>query len=73
MKENIAMLKKFIRKWRSLSVIEDREFRNSSMKQRLDQLAAVVCLGLGLGFSLKEDKEKLSVRARWIALKKSVK
>jgi len=70
MKENNYLLKKFKKNWKAIEILEDKQLRKLSIKQRLYQLASVLSIGLGLELGFGEDRQKLRTRSRWILLKK---
>jgi hypothetical protein len=70
MKENNYLLKKFRKNWKAIAILEDKQLRKLSIKQRLYQLASVLNIGRGLKLGFGEDQQKLNTRSRWLLLKK---
>ncbi len=70
MKEKSYLLKKFKKNWKAIEILEDKQLRKLSIKQRLYQLASILNMGLDLELGFGEDRQKLRARSRWILLKK---
>ena len=64
-------LKEFKARWNRVRAWEKKESRNLSATARLRQLSSLVGTAIAMGVVLKEDKEKVETRERWVLLKKS--
>ena len=62
-------LRKFKARWARVTAFEEEASHKLSVTQKFWQLSSLVGMAVGLGVTLKEDKEKIETRARWSLLK----
>ena len=61
----------YIRKYRLINEIEERELKDLSLAERLRQIAAAMRLGASLGFTSPSDRDVEFVRERWAKLRRA--
>jgi predicted PolB exonuclease-like 3'-5' exonuclease len=64
---NQSLLNKYKKRFRAVKKAEEIENKTLSMQKKLQQLSSLLSLGLGLGFKLKRDGEK--IQSNWLLLK----
>ena len=72
MKKNHSLIKDFRKRWNRIKAFEDRETRELSVTQKFYLLTSLINMGRALQLDFGEDKRKIKVRARWVALKKAI-